>query len=644
VTINPLQTALEKLTIIQRQAASWDQGPLLVLAGPGSGKTQVLTCRIASLLDATREKNFRILALTFTNKAADEMRSRVAVFVPGLEERANVATFHGFCAQMLRQHGIHLGINSDFAIYSADDDRRAVLEDALRRARSDGQTVSPEDVKYLGIIDRLKSRLIEPEAAEASLARMEDSKQIATTYQIYEQELRRINALDFNSLILEAYRLVRTFPAIAARYRRSYPYWLIDEFQDTNTAQFTFLCTLAGDAFRNIFAVADDDQIIYEWNGASYKQIQSFLANFSAQLIQLPTNYRCPASIVDAANRLVVYNAKRTSSKKPLIAGKTETKYPPSEHIQLRVFDTDEEEAGGIAKEIADRGRSLWGETAVLARTKALLERMNQALHDLHVPAGLAQRRDDFLSAEFRWLVAALRQLARPLDRRNVAVLVEAFNRMADTSLSVDQLVTDAETTGRSYFATWLQAAGEQELRPAQAQLLKLLSPLANDPTTVQRVVESILGEYGKELTGPDAESDLAEDIAAWRELSRDIASHIGKNAPLDQFLQELQLRSKEPTPKPGTVTLMTIHGAKGREFDFIYVIGLAEDVIPSFQSKQKGDKSTEMEEERRNCFVAITRTKECLVLSRANTYRSWRKEPSRFLIEMELVNQNEPK
>jgi len=166
VTINPLQTALEKLTIIQRQAASWDQGPLLVLAGPGSGKTQVLTCRIASLLDATREKNFRILALTFTNKAADEMRSRVAVFVPGLEERANVATFHGFCAQMLRQHGIHLGINSDFAIYSADDDRRAVLEDALRRARSDGQTVSPEDVKYLGIIDRLKSRLIEPEAAE----------------------------------------------------------------------------------------------------------------------------------------------------------------------------------------------------------------------------------------------------------------------------------------------------------------------------------------------------------------------------------------------------------------------------------------------------------------------------------------------
>ena len=213
---------------------------------------------------------------------------------------------------------------------------------------------------------------------------------------------------------------------------------------------------------------------------------------------------------------------------------------------------------------------------------------------------------------------------------------------MAETSLSVDQIITDAETTGRSYFVTWLEAASTLELQPAQAGLLELLSPSASDPTAVQGAVEGILREYERELTGPDADSDLAEDMVAWRELSRDIASHVGKSAPLDQFLQELQLRSKEPTPKAGSVTLMTIHGAKGREFDFVYVIGLAEDVMPSFQSKQKGNQSAEMEEERRNCFVAITRTKECLVLSRANNYRGWRKEPSRFLVEMQLVNQNE--
>jgi len=637
--VTSLDTGLEKLTDIQRQAVEWDQGPLLVLAGPGSGKTQVLTCRIARLLDGSKNQNFRVLALTFTNKAADEMKGRVAGFVPGLEDRATVGTFHSFCAQILRQHGVHVGINPDFAIYSADDDRRAVLEDALRRAQSEGKTASSDDVKYLGLIDRLKSRLTEPGAAEAALARFEDPKRVVATYQLYEDELRRINALDFNSLIFEAYRLVKAFPAIAARYRRSYPHWLIDEFQDTNSAQYELIRMLAGDGFRNVFAVADDDQIIYAWNGASYKQIQSFLADFSAQLIQLPTNYRCPAAIVEAANRLVVYNAQRRSTKKPLIAGKTELKYPPSEHIQLRVFRTDEEEAAGIAQEIAERGRSIWGQTAVLARTRALLDRMHKEFQTRDVPSVIAQRRDDFLSAEFRWLVASLRQIARPLDRRNVAVLVEAFNRLTETSVSVEQITTEAEATGRSYFATWLETAGKQSLTPAHANLLTLLSPAANDPSTAKPAVEAVLAEFAKETAGPDGDSDLAEDMLAWRELSRDIASHIGKSAPLDQFLQELQLRSKAPTPKPDTVTLMTIHGAKGREFDCVYVIGLAEDVMPSFQSRQKGDQSPEMEEERRNCFVAITRTKECLVLSRAESYRGWRKEPSRFLVEMGLAD-----
>ena len=292
----PLDAALEVLTRIQRQAVEWDHGPLLVLAGPGSGKTQVLTCRIARLLDASRQKNFRILALTFTNKAADEMKGRVATFVPGLEERANIGTFHSFCSQVLRQHGVHIGIQPDFAIYSTDDDRRAVLEDALRRAQSEGNPVSPDDVRFLGLIDRLKARLIEPSAAVSALTRLDDPERVAATYQVYEEELRRINALDFNSLIFEAHRLVTTFPAIAARYRRSHPHWLLDEFQDTNSAQYTLVRALAGEAFQNIFAVADDDQIIYEWNGASFQQIQGFLSDFSAESVQLPTNYRCPPS------------------------------------------------------------------------------------------------------------------------------------------------------------------------------------------------------------------------------------------------------------------------------------------------------------------------------------------------------------
>jgi DNA helicase II / ATP-dependent DNA helicase PcrA len=638
-----LEVALGKLTEIQRQAVHWEQGALLVLAGPGSGKTQVLTCRIARLLDTSKGQNFRVLGLTFTNKAADEMKARVAAFVPGLEDRANIGTFHSFCGQILRQHGVHLGINPDFAIYSTDNDRKAVLEDALRRVEFEGRNVKRDDVKYLAVIDRMKAKLIEPAAAESALARLADAKRAAETYKLYEEELRRINALDFNSLILEAHRLVTTYTAIAARYRRSYRYWLIDEFQDTNSAQYKFMRSLAGNDFRNLFSVADDDQIIYEWNGASYKQIQSFIADFSAQVIQLPTNYRCPATIVEAANRLVVYNAQRTSAKKPLIAGKMDVKYPAEQHIQFRVFDTEEEEALGIAQEISERGVSIWGQTTVLARTRALLERMHKAFQERAVPSVIAQRRDDFLSPEFRWLVCALHQIARPLDRRNLAVLVEAFNRIARTAVSLEQVTTDAETTGRGYLVTWIDTAGaQQDLSVTAANLLDLISPCASDPSAVRQAIDAILQEFGKKLTGSDADSDVKEDMLAWKELSRDIAAHIGKNAPLDQFLQELQLRSKEPTPKPNTVMLMTIHGAKGREFDWVYVIGLAEDIMPSFQSKQKGDRSPEMEEERRNCFVAITRTKECLVLSRAERYRGWQKTPSRFLVEMGLVDGNE--
>jgi DNA helicase-2/ATP-dependent DNA helicase PcrA len=228
------------------------------------------------------------------------------------------------------------------------------------------------------------------------------------------------------------------------------------------------------------------------------------------------------------------------------------------------------------------------------------------------------------------------------LDRRNLAVLIEAFNRLTGLVVSVQQVITEAETTGHSYIAIWLETAGRQNLKQSVTDLLTLISGAANDASLVKTALEGILADIAQELTVPDADPDLEEDLAAWREISRDISSHLGKNVPLDQFLQELQLRSKEPTPKPDTVTLMTIHGAKGREFDFVYVIGLAEDIMPSFQSKKKGDQSPEMEEERRNCFVAITRTKECLVLSRGKSYRGWQKGPSRFLMEMGLVNPDE--
>ena len=639
MTNDPLSLALQKLTDVQRKAVEWKDGSILVLAGPGSGKTQVLTCRIACLLDSSREKNFRVLALTFTNKAADEMKGRVASFVPGLEERANIGTFHSFCGQVLRQHGVHIGIKSDFAIYSRFDDRSAIFKDALARAASEGEILRTEDVRYLGPIDQMKARLIEPEEIKTSLSRSADAERIARAYSVYEEELRRLNVLDFNSLIFEAYRLVKKFPAIAARYRRSHPYWLFDEFQDTNHAQYKLIRAMAGKEFRNIFAVADDDQIIYEWNGASFRQIQRLRKDFSAELIQLPTNYRCPPSIVEAANCLVAYNIQRTETKKPLVAGKKDFKFPEREHITVYNFNSEDEEADWIAKEIKEHDSNSWGRITVLARTRALLRRMRNALLEENVRTVIAQRRDDFLSPEFRWLVACITQIVRPLDRRNIGVLVEAYNRIVEIDIAVDQVITDAEVTGKSYFSIWLEEAVHKARISWQKELLELVKHLSFSPLASKNTIEDIINVFSLSLTGGEVEPpDFSEDLNAWREIYREITKHYGKNIQLDQFLQELQLRSKEPAPDSKTVTLMTVHAAKGREFDIVYVIGLAEDIMPSYQSRKKGDNSPEMEEERRNCFVAITRTKECLVLSWANQYSGFSKEPSRFLVEMNLV------
>lgn len=634
---DPLEAALARLTDIQRKAVFWVNGPLLVLAGPGSGKTQVLTCRVANLLRSGEQDSFRILALTFTNKAADEMQERVSKLVPGMEERALITTFHSFCGQVLRQHGVHIGISPNFTIYSRDEDRRSILMDALRKFQLPSGRSADNELNLLGLVDRLKSRLIAPERAAEALKNLPNSERLAEIYRAYQDELAANNALDFNSLIFEAHKLFTLYPNIAVRYSRSHPHWLVDEFQDTTDAQYRLLRAMSGEKFSSLFVVADDDQIIYQWNGASFRQIQRLLADYKAAQIQLPTNYRCPPAIVEAANRLVAYNRQRSESKAPLLVGKTEFRFSPSEQIQMRVFEDSEDEAKGIAEEISGIDKSARGEVAVLARTRKLLEELHRALDESGVEATIAQRRDDFLSAELRFVVACLRQLCRPLDRLNLAVLVESFNRVSGTALSAAQVVADSEVTGNSYLSTWIGSVEPGQFNEISSALYLFANKTLKDAARARGIADEAIAA----ITPKGAEEhdvDLREDIAAWKQLVRDIGRQLGANASLEHFLQELQLRSKEPVPGKGSVTLMTVHAAKGREFDTVYVVGLAEDVLPSYQSRQKGEASPEMEEERRNCFVAITRAKERLILSRAKRYRGWAKAPSRFLVEMGLA------
>ena len=633
VTNNPLEEALQALTAIQRRAVDWESGALLVLAGPGSGKKQVLTCRIARLLSSSPERRFRILALTFTNKAANEIAARVETLVPAMVARATIGTFHVFCTQVLRQHGVHLGIKPDFAIFSLTKDRQAILEDALRR---DGMLDRDRrSLRLLPVIDHLKARLVESDAAEAHVDAMNgsaagDASDVAHAYRLYEDELRRANALDFNSLILDTYRLF-AFPAIARQYQRVYRHWLIDEFQDTNSAQYTLLRRMAGERFRDVVSVADDDQAIFEWNSTNAHRIADLVRDFSCDVVQLPTNFRCPLHIVEAANRLVVYNTRRITSKRSAVSVAGSASTLSAEQIRCLEFATDSEEAAGVADEIAGLDVAARSETAVLARSRSLLEAMHRALTMKRVSAMIVMRRDEFSSAQMRWLMACLRQVVRPLDQRNMVALVDAFNDFGGAAVDWEELVSRSESHEITCLEAWLDMVREVELPGSVAGVVGHIADLAGGKAKLPVATERIIGYFRE---GGLEDNLLNDDLSAWGWIRREIRDSQGTSS-LDRFLGELELRSKEPVPPLGTVSLTTIHGAKGQQFDTVYLIGLAEEILPSWQSLRNGGRSVALEEERRGCFVAVTRTKRRLILSRARQYHGWPKPPSRFLKEM---------
>ena len=628
-----LKVALDRLSPTQRRAVEWDEGAALVLAGPGAGKTLVLTTRVARILDSTPNRHFRVLALTFTTKAADEMRTRVQAMIPDLADRTVIGTFHSFCAQLLRQHGSHLSIRPDFGIYDQDDDRAELLRDALVDAADRGEPVTSDDTRWLRVIDQLRSSLVSPEKTARHFQDAAAGQRAARVYAIYEEALRQNNIMDFNGMILDTCRLVHKMPSVASRIRQSYPHWLIDEFQDTTPAQYRLIRFLADDKFSNVFVVADDDQIIYQWAGASYQQISAFRQKFFPELIQLVENRRCPPEIVQAANNLISNNSERTPDKEPLIA----TLPSKGPAIFLRTFATDLEESEGVAKEIAMKGEGYWRATAVLGRTRAILQPLQKALKDLGVNAFISTRRGRFMSAQYLWLHSCLDLCLRPTDRRMLTSMTAAANRIAGIELDAAMLAAEAQSLNASYLETWALSVKKWE-NDIGDQLADFGLSLVNARTSWRRTVSEAIEWLSLTAEVADAlVNDVAEDRAAWEAAVREIRSEKGGQPDLDELLQGIALRPKEPPPDPTAVRLMTIHGAKGLEFENVWVIGVAEDIIPSWQSLKSGAPPGELQEERRNFFVAITRTQRQLVLSYAEQYRGWRKQPSRFLEEMNV-------
>jgi DNA helicase-2/ATP-dependent DNA helicase PcrA len=617
-----------KLNQNQRTAMDWTEGSLLVLAGPGSGKTLVLTLRAARLLQ--KDTDASVLALTFTTKAADEMRERLNGLMGGRAERAHLCTFHSFAGDILRQHGSHVGVKPDFSLLTLDDDRIALVEKVITTMQGDTSAVPPDRKNLLVLLDRLFAESYDGEVEASGL--VNTPPWIPELFKRYCELLRQGNRLDYGSLLYFARKLLADNAGVSRLTRLAWQFICVDEFQDTNRAQYDLLRLLVAGENPNLFVVADDDQIIYQWNGASPERLQALKNDFKMSVVQLPENFRCPPVIIQLANSLITHNKARTSGKQPLVAHKPALESPA---VKAFIFSDESAEVTAIPKAISDAGWTA-GDCAVLGRSTKLLERAAEELSRSGLSPYLAQRKNEFECASVRWLHAALRLANARHDREFLRRLCVAWQEFTDVTVEVNEVEAAAALAGGDFLRAWVAEAAAIEVSQPLGPFLKQMQS-----DLVERLAFIPLLDlfWSKQWLDDPLEQ---EEMKTWQELHGALMrEHAPENLTLHLYLQEMDLKSKAAARLPGSIPCLTVHGAKGLEFKHVFLIGMAEEVFPSYQAVKKGPDSREMEEERRNCFVAITRVQENLHISWARSYNGYGKKPSRFIEEMGFTIRN---
>ena len=626
---------LDSLNENQREAVLWGEGPLLVLAGPGSGKTRVLTFRVARLLQ--EESDASVLALTFTNKAASEMRERVDQLLGLRGDRAQLCTFHSFAADILRQHGSHLGVRPDFSILTQEEDRVAVIEPlALELAESSlaERHPVPTDLRnLLALVDRLFADCYDGGVEAPTF--VQTPEWLPSLFASYCRDLLAGNRLDFGSLLHFSRKLLRENAGVARIVRLAWTYVCVDEFQDTNKAQYDLLRLLLDKEEPNLFVVADDDQIIYQWNGASPERLQALRSDYQMELIQLPQNYRCPRAIIDLANNLIVHNRLRTADKKPLRTseiGKTS-----KDVIRYGTYSTLEEETSAVANDILNRNVPS-SDCVILARTARLLEQSATALRASGLEAYVARRKSDFDSPVVRILINVMRLANARHDRDLLRRVCVAWKDFASKTIEVEDTVAAAALAGGDFLRSWIDMAARELVDAPAREYLDLIRRCLVDRLDFLEIVQWFLSD-GWTTWNDQKSLDVAEEVETWRELHGQLMEEYSSSSmTLNLYLQKIDLASKSPIAGPKAVRCLTVHGSKGLEFKHVYLIGMAQEVLPSYQALKKGASSSELEEERRGCFVAITRVQETLTLTRALQYNGYSKSPSQFLHEMGIA------
>ncbi len=621
---------LDQLNPEQLAAVTLDRGHALVLAGAGSGKTRVLTTRIAWLIQQGRVSPAGVLAVTFTNKAAKEMLARLAAMLPIPVRGMWIGTFHGLCNRMLRAHHREAGLPREFQILDSQDQLAAVKR-LLRGMNVDEDRYPPRDVQYF-IMGRKEEGLRSREA----LAGDDVSRRYAELYAAYDEQCQREGVVDFAELLLRSFELLQRNELLREHYRSRFRHVLVDEFQDTNRLQYRWLKLLAGpDA--SLFAVGDDDQSIYAFRGANVANMAEFEREYArTQVIRLEQNYRSHGNILDAANALIAHNSKRLGKNLWTAAGAGET---------LRVFEaqSDADEARWMVEEIkalARDGQRL-ADVAVLYRSNAQSRVLEHALFT----AGLAYRVYGglrfFERAEVKHALAYLRLLAAPADD-NAFLRVVNFPARGIGARSVEALQDAAKAAGTSLYEAALAQPGKAA--PFVA-LIESLREDAKDLTLAEKVEllleKSGLAEhYKREREGADRLENLAELVNAAAAFDADdLERESGEDMdPLTAFLTHAALEAGEHQAGEGqdALQLMTMHSAKGLEFHAVFVSGLEEGLFPHEQSLLEKDG---IEEERRLMYVALTRARRRLYLSFAQTRllhgQTRYSLPSRFLDEI---------
>ena len=611
---------LDALNEPQRQAVMATDGPLLILAGAGSGKTRVLTHRTAYLIEECGVNPYNIMAITFTNKAAGEMRERIDQMVGYGSESIWVCTFHSTCVRILRRYIDRLGFGTNFTIYDSDD-QKTLMKDICKRLEID--TKMYKEKMFLSAISSAKDELIDPIEYETRAAGDYVKRKQAQVYREYQQALKQNNALDFDDLIMKTVELFKLDKEVLASYQDRFRYIMVDEYQDTNTAQFELIRLLAL-KYQNLCVVGDDDQSIYKFRGANIYNILNFEHHFpDATVIKLEQNYRSTQNILDAANAVIANNQGRKEKR-------LWTDNGAGDKITFEQLDTAAEEADFVARDIARRvrkGEYQYKDCAILYRTNAQSRLFEECFITANIPYKIFGGVNFYARKEVKDLLAYLKTIDNGQDDLAVRRIINIPKRGIGAA-SINKVALYAQEQEISFYDALCVAEQVPGLGKAAAKIrpfvlfiqsMKAKAKLLSVTDLLQEVIETTGYVRELEAEGTDEAEARIENIDELISKAVDYAE--GEEAPtLNGFLENVALVADIDSFDENSdyVVLMTLHSAKGLEFPNVYLAGLEDGLFPSYMSITSDNSQAEIEEERRLAYVGITRAKKNLTITSA--------------------------